>query len=319
MENELSPEEINEILDLFEEWLGYANIVSLDIRQKENGSGGFETSLHVGRINEGELEEQERSPELLFAVPDFVDIPNIVRGLEESESNETVRVPVVVETTEEILEEPLIGDDDDDIFEEAQTKQRPCPGGYLIRTHGLNRGSIALSIMYRGAYRLLSNNHVLAKNGHVGIQTYQPTDPIATNKLLTVSGFDTITYYANKNQANPTRNEKDVAWCDSTTSISSQEVRSIGKIAGRRSPKLGETVQIFGGKTEKLETAKIQSVTLRYRSKGSLGYSWWRNGIELDKNITQGGDSGTAYIAKSDKKVVALHRAGGSTSKGCPL
>ena len=106
--------------------------------------------------------------------------------------------------------------------------------------------------------------------------------------------------------------------CDSSINLSSQEVRGIGKIKGRRAPIKGETIYIFGGKSEKKRSAKIVSLTYRYRSNGTLGYSFWKNGIKLDKVVTQSGDSGSAYIASSDYKLIGIHRSGnGKHSTGC--
>lgn len=87
-----------------------------------------------------------------------------------------------------------------------------------------------------------------------------------------------------------------------------------------RQPRLNETIQIFGANTQLLKEAKIQSLTKRYKSKGTLGYSWWKNGVALDARVTQRGDSGSAYVAKDDKKLVAIHRSGNSSgSTGCLL
>ncbi|WP_141699126.1 trypsin-like serine protease [Candidatus Thiosymbion oneisti] len=320
----LTDEEINDILDQYSDWLTYDNIVGIDVEEMiDEKTGEKRLELLVDALEVESFEEvlEEKAfrgeKEKTLEIPQTVEIPlyDAEEPVEPVWKEIYTRIRVVDEIVEDELVEKEVTTGQDDAeengIEEAQAKKRPCPGGYMIRTHGLGgKGSVGTSINYRGKYRLLSNNHVLTKNGNVGKWVYQPTEVMKENRLVKVTGFDSIIYYSTNNPGNPTYHDKDVAWCDSSTDISSQEVRGIGKIKGRRSPRKGETIYVYGGKSEKKYSAKVVSTTYRYRSKGTLGYSFWRNGLKLDRLVTQPGDSGSAYVASSDSKLVGLHRSG---------
>ncbi len=320
----LSTDEINDILDRFSEWLTYTNIVAMDLIavEREDDDANVDYELVVEQLSEEDAEKITQENARFGIEERTMEIPRhvVIIEAEESEDGKPLAISTRVITTDEIVEDELLTPLDEDV-EEADSKVRPCPGGYLIKTAGLSgRGSLCTSINYRGRYRLLSNNHVISKNGSVGKWVFQPTTESTVNRVKKVTGFDRIVYYSSSSQPNPTYNTKDVAWCDTDSSTSSQKVRGIGNVTGRRAPRVGETIKLFGGRTASLKTAKIRSITRRYRSRGSLGYSWWKNGIQLDARVTQGGDSGSAYIASSDNKLVAIHRSGGSSgSTGAPL
>ena len=326
---QLSSLEINDILDRFDEWLTYTNVVSIDVLPVDADADDLTYELVVGRISEDAVAENAKKEAAFGIAPRVMEVPKEVSLRDDDVDAELIEdglpraLPTRIVETDEIVEDELVTplySDDEDFIEETDAKVRPCPGGYLIKAEGLTgRGTLGTSISYGGTYRILSNNHVIAKNGNVGKWVFQPNVESTTNRLKKVTDFVFIKYYASATQTNPTRNVKDVAWCDSDSATSSQKVRGIGNIAGRRSPVVGETVKVFGGETAALKTAKIESVTHRYRSNGTLGYSWWKNGIKLDANITQAGDSGSAYVASSDSKLVGLHRVGGSVSVGAPL
>lgn len=302
----LSKQEINDILDHFSDWMSYSNIVEMDIRQSRQKGGIFEVSLFVGEIED-----------LSAVVPQFgepLEIPKTADLPWPAADGGSAVLPVEVAKRQQPVQQVLLAQEDAAL---VQAKQRPCPGGYLIHSDGMpGSGSIALSIMVGGKYRLLSNNHVLSNNGIGGRMTYQPVDKIKANELLAVSGYVPITYYADPGQEDPVVNEVDIGWCDTHPSTSLQMVRDLD-VPGRRDPVVGEEVKVFGGASEVWNSAKIRSTTLRYVSHGVLGYAWWKNAIELDKNITIGGDSGSAYIAKKDNMLVGLHCTGGTTSIGC--
>lgn len=322
--NPLSTDEINDILDRFSDWLTYSNVIAMDLVpvEHEGNDESRDYELIVEELPQEDIEQlaEENArfgiEERIFEIPPRV----VLVEVEESEDGSALEIPTRVITTGEIVEDELLAPVDED-FEEAVSKVRPCPGGYLIKTAGLSgRGSLCTTINYRGKYRILSNNHVISKNGSVGKWVFEPTTELTVNRLKKVTGFDRIKYYSSRSEQNPSYNIKDIAWCDSDPATSSQKVRGIGNVVGRRAPRVGETVKVFGGKTASLKTAKIKSITRRYKSKGSLGYSWWKNGVQLNAYITQGGDSGSAYIASSDNKLVAIHRSGGTNgSTGAPL
>ncbi len=324
--NRLTTEQINEILDAFDQWLTHANVISIDLVEHPVSDSEVTYELEVGTLSDERAAEIRRLDQAagvetrLLHVPSTASLP-ATRPLPGAHAaKQPMSFPTRVVTVEPILEEELVHTPLVEHGPSLEIRQRPCPGGVLIKTAGFaGRGSLATSLLYRGKYRILSNNHVISKNGSVGENVYQPAIESPENKLAQVDGFDRIEYYPTSQPLNPVYNTTDIAWCDSDVERSSQSVTEIGEVTGWRAPKLGEEVELFGGKTQERRTAKIKSITLRYRSQGSLGYSFWKNGIELDALVTQAGDSGTAYVASNDKRVVALHRSAGTTSKGAPL
>ena len=326
---DLSKEEINAILDQFTDWFSHPDVVGIDLGADESG----EIQLEVDQLEESEsIEAADLATDPVdFTLPEFVEITLQSQSLSSPSTHGSLpeRIPVKVNRVSEDIEDELIDGSDelsaltlaDPVMAASLARIRPAPGGYFIRTEGMKgRGSLGVSINYRGHYRILSNNHVIAKNGNIGKWVYQPDRVRPDNQLARVSGYDPIQYYKRKKQRSPVYNVHDVAWCDSDAQISKQAVREIGPVAGWREPVMNEEIWFFGARTQTLRSAKIVSLTRRYRSKGSLGYSWWKDGIKLDRSISQSGDSGTAYVAQSDQMVVALHRSGSkSYSTGCPL
>ncbi|WP_369157068.1 hypothetical protein [Candidatus Thiodiazotropha sp. LNASS1] len=320
--NQLSREVINEILDEYTNWLSYVNIVGIDVGQVHGDKiDGPTVYLLVDALKPSSLANanSNKTDQGYFEIPATVSVSAAL--VDRVPALRAGEIPVKVYFVEEIIEDELL-DAEDERVAPAVAMVRPCPGGYFIRTEGLSgRGSLGTSIEFRGKFRMLSNNHVISKNGSVGKWAHQPAVVNGTNRLAKVTGFEQITYYATKNPSNPNRNRLDIAWCDSDPTITSQEVREIGGVAGMRDPVVGERIRMFGARTGSKIEANIASVTYRYRSKGSLGYSFWENGIRLEQgNLTQSGDSGSAYVAVSDSNLVALHRAGSEQrTVGCPL
>lgn len=316
----LTGDTINEILDHFTDWLSYDNIVGYDLRQIDDADG-FKLVLVVDELNDDGMEERlnsERRPKLLD-IPATVQIPSTAL---KSEGTEPHKAQVQIQKVRGYTEDAL--PTREAIATLAQPRVRPCPGGYLIAAEGNPiGGTLGVSLVYRGRFQILSNNHVLAANGaYVGKYCYQPTEEIQANRLATVTGFDPIIYYDSENQPSPVLNRKDVAWCDSYTNNSLASIREIGQVwTGRNRPiRVGESIKMFGGVTERVERASIVSITYRYKSEGRLGWAFWQNGIQLDRLISQSGDSGAAYVVESDNSVIALHRtSNGSSSVGAPL
>jgi hypothetical protein len=91
-----------------------------------------------------------------------------------------------------------------------------------------------------------------------------------------------------------------------------------------RAPVLGEGVVVVGKQTAQARKATIASTTLTMRLEWPLAgagtWAWFDDMIQLSASVTQPGDSGSAYVALSDGKVVGIHVGGGAAySFGCQL
>lgn len=321
----LTIEQIDSALDSFTEWLSNPNIVGLYVGTKTvNDKETEDLAIIVDVI-------QKKTPEALteddIRIPSYIEIkvPTFKAG---SLTYRTEKIPTdVVEVGEIIDEDELFTDVEEtppETIEDDTQKVRPCPGGLFIQTEGLHvRGTLGVNTVYKGGYRLISNNHVISKNGSVGQMIHQPTPPRPGRELVEVTGFISIQYYSNPNQPNPVFNINDVAWADANQSQCSSSIQDIGTPAGFDQPRVGETVKKRGAKTASVLSAKIRSVNYRYRSRNRSAnlYSWWKNGILLDRYISAPGDSGAAYLS-NDLKIVGLHRSGSSRNNrsiGAPL
>lgn len=308
---QLSHNDINDILDQVSHWFGNDNFVELDLVQKKREDGTYDISIQTAQLD-NPLGNTENGS---FLIPNSVAI-RWPFPLGPDFETDVVRLPVLKSKRPEIIDEPCL---DLDVELDTEDRVRPCSGGRMIYASGIGYGSIGVSLMYKGSYRLLSNNHVISNNGNLGEPIYQPAVDLPENELARVSGFVPVRYYDTAKQPNPDLNEMDLAWCDCDGRVSSQKVRDL-IVPGQRRPALGEEVRVYGGRTGRWQVARIQSVTKRYRSKSMTeGYSWWKNGIVLDQKITQVGDSGSAYLATSDNMLLGLHRASGATSIGSPV
>ena len=319
----LTREQAEEVLESVTHWLSNPNIVGLDIGYKTKKGKTTKTLAIVVDVIEKKPKNKLTDDDILIPARVKVDVAQVRRGELELES-ETLPTDVV-EVGEIVDEEELLLPVEDFIVDEdLNTKKRPCPGGYFVQTAGLtSRGTLGANFVYKGKYRLVSNNHVIAKNGSVGKVIHQPTPPGVGNDLVKVTSYITIKYYSNSNQPNPVYNTQDVAWADATKTKCSPKIEFLGTPKGLRNPKNGERIRKVGAKTGKVLSANINSLTYRYKSKStSLNmYSWWKNGIKLDAYISAGGDSGSMYVG-DDNYIVAIHRAGSkknNRSIGAPL
>ena len=194
-------------------------------------------------------------------------------------------------------------------------------------------GILGVNINYQREYRTLSNAHVFTQFDPRGIGNmihYRPDESVPNfTRLFPVTGQVPVTYYPNSTQPNPTENVMDIAWGDVTDDklvspiIHAEGGATINPNGTVRTPKPDEHFMLGNYRLHK--STKIDSVICRYKSEGvdSSGrkiYTWWMNGITYTHSGTQGGDSGTAMVATSDKAVIGLHRADSpKTGYGCPI
>lgn len=198
---------------------------------------------------------------------------------------------------------------------------RPAPGGVRIGVSdpaGWARGTLGVNLRWNGRFRLLTCNHVIAKNGNVGATVYQPASGCCWWPLTAVTDFVPV-QTANEDAVNPPVNRYDFAWCDIDLRRGATIIaESHWQPAGYRAPKPikkkkeeQEQVAWIGQ-----ETGTVQEATIKSRSDTMkmefLPGQWATFGgvIALSGGEAVPGDSGSAVIATSDRMVVGLLHAG---------
>ncbi len=201
---------------------------------------------------------------------------------------------------------------------------RPAQGGYQIAADNIKgTGTLGVNIVWAARYRMLTNNHVISENGNLLADIYQP-DGGPGDALGTVSGYVPVVTYPSQVTPFPLYNHQDLAWCDLDPSIGSPEIAQIGTPTGLRTPVVGEGVAVIGKQTGQVRKATVASTSLALRLEwpmpGAGTWAWFENLIQLSASVTQPGDSGSAYVALTDGKVVGIHVGGGAAySCGCQL
>lgn len=299
-----SPEELPDqvVVQALKGWLSRPNVVGLTVGPKR--VRGVATNrraiiVHVVRkVPASGLDDQA------FSIPAEVefDVPR------RDGSVGTSRLPT------DVIE---VGEPRPDALDQ---RVRPCPGGYQIKADAIGiRGTLGVSMVWRGKYRLFANNHVISENGHLNADVYQPSEN-ADNIVGNVTDYIPIVDYPDEKEPNPVYNHQDMAWSDVGKEQCAPEIYEIGAPKGWRQPKNGETVRLVGKTTGKLVTAKVASVSMVLTYKWQVDgtrWAWFENLIQLDSKVTQSGDSGAAYVA-DDNMVVGLHMGSNSAySFGC--
>jgi len=190
-------------------------------------------------------------------------------------------------------------------------KVRPTPGGYQISTalglFGENTGTLGVNIVWGGKYRLLTNNHVIAKNNNTGGTIYQPDQGLFGNSLTTLTSYVPIKTYPNKNQPDPIFNATDLAWCDVTATEGATNITQIGQPTGFRDPVLNEQVRWIGKNTATVQNTVIQSIDGFLKLEFTSGqWAWFEKVIRFAGGFAQQGDSGAAIVAQADMTVLGL-------------
>jgi hypothetical protein len=186
-------------------------------------------------------------------------------------------------------------------------------------------GTLGVNVVWAGRYRLLASNHVISENGNLGAEVRRldadpgrPGEPVGT-----VDGYLPVACHPSPVTPFPLYNRQDLAWCDLDRTAGSPEIAGIGTPTGLRAPVAGEAIRMIGKQTGRVRTATVVSTALAVRVEwptvGAGTWAWFDSMIQLDAAITQPGDSGSAYVALSDGKVVGLHVGGGAYSFGCQL
>jgi len=296
-------EDIEPLLVTFKPWLSRPNIVGMHVGYKQ--VGGEETDqlaviVHV---------VDKKAPTALgpddFAVPKTVELHVVEEGRIRSVAVPTDVIGTGVARTQAALD----------------AKKRPCPGGFQIQGDGIAAvGTLGVNIVWGGRYRLLTNNHVISENGNIDATVYQPYNDLGYG-LTKVTSYIPVATYTDRNEANPTYNSYDLAWCDITQEEGAPNIYYLGTPNGIRKPVVGERVRMVGTTTGSMRHANISSITLRLKMVfvGDDKYAWFENMILLDAMISEPGDSGAAYLA-DDNYVVGLNCGASNTATyGCML
>jgi hypothetical protein len=155
-------------------------------------------------------------------------------------------------------------------------KVRPTIGGYMISIYldlDTNAtGTLGANMQYSGAMSIVTNNHVIAKNGNVGSWVYQPDVGIVfQNSVATVTGFIPIKNYGNPEQPNPEKNKYDFAWANFDQHLAALNIKDIGQPTGTLAPVVGERVRWIGKETGVVQYATITSIRTITTQKNGQG------------------------------------------------
>ncbi|MDY7091369.1 MAG: hypothetical protein SX243_00205 [Acidobacteriota bacterium] len=203
-------------------------------------------------------------------------------------------------------------------------KKRPAPGGYKISvSEGFfseGTGTLGCNLAWSGKYRLLTNNHVISKNGNIGGTVYQPEQGLFGNSLTSVTGYMPVTAMDSRNPPVPTFNRYDFAYCNMTTETGATNIYGIGQPTGYRAPVNGENVKWVGQVTAAVQTTTIAGLVGRaVISWKDSTWAFFDNVITFAAGTVAQGDSGSAVVGTNDMKVVGLIFATNATGGGYAL
>jgi hypothetical protein len=191
-------------------------------------------------------------------------------------------------------------------------KKRPAPGGYKISVvpsffGNESTGTQGCNLSWSGTYRLLTNNHVISKNGNIGSTVYQPEQGLFGNSLTSVTGYMPVTTTDVQNPPNPTYNKYDFAYCNMTAETGATNIYGIGQPTGYRAPANGETVKWVGQVTAAVQNTTIAGLLgLARIAWTDTSWAYFNNVITFAAGTVAQGDSGAAVVGTADMKVVAL-------------
>lgn len=305
----LQRDQLEPLLNTLTSWLSNESINRLSVGSKiVGGSDTGELCISVGVQHKRAVADLGPND---FAIPKTVDL----HILNPDGSIVAVAVPtdVVQVGTIRALEQAV----------QISPRARPAPGGYTIAVVAGNAtqsvGTLGANTVYGGRYMMLTNNHVISKNGNIGATVYQPVYAQQGNALTKVTNFIRVVVYADPNQRDPTYNINDLAWAEIDPKDGAPEITQIGIPKGIRAPVQGEEVRWIGQETATVQKAKIASVETRLKAQfnvDGVSWAWFQHVVALDAGTVAHGDSGAAVVATSDMKIVALIFAGGDKNVG---
>lgn len=275
-------------------WLGSPNIVHVGTRTY--GDGDYR--IEVGVVRKKELHELDRRD---------IPIPPILRHSVRDRRG----VVTEVEVRTDVVEFGAIRD----LHPYTEAWDRPARGGFQINaTRGglfpwsLDAvGTLGVNMQWMGRFRLLSNNHVLSRNG-LFREVFQPSVRVfGIGKLADVTGYFRIKTTKDEDITSRTPwNEYDFAYCDIDPGVASESILDIGKPNGFRDPKHGDAVRWIGETTGVVQNALIDDTDSTSKCEVAPGrWTFWRKVITFLGGSSRPGDSGSAVVG-TDNKVVAL-------------
>lgn len=283
--------ELEPLVHTLRPWLSRPNIVGL--------SAGFKTVGGAKTDEPAIIVHVERKLPLDALGPDDLPVPpevSLDRMTHDGEAT-TVSAPT------DVIEVGVVR------LQALDQRIRPIPGAYQITAAGIDgTGTLGVNLDWAGKYRLLTNNHVISENG-LGSLVYQPTED-DNNEIGKVDGFTEVYTYPSRNEPKPRFNYQDLAWhnWEDGEETGMREIANLWKPNGYRPPRRGEKVKLIGKQTAGVKHATIESIEFQVSVKWSDGqWAWFGSMILLDRNVTQAGDSGCAYLAEDDDMVVGLH------------
>ncbi|WP_426301957.1 hypothetical protein [Arthrobacter sp. R-11] len=299
----LNREQIEPVLQSVSPWLSNANITGLTVGPKAVSGRQTDDLAVVVHVVEKKPSSELGIDDL--PVPPFVEV----------HAQDDGGAPRVEQVPTDVVESGVIR------LCQLDGRVRPAPGGYKIAvSDGFftdATGTLGVNITWGGRFRLLTNNHVISMNGTRGPTVYQPDWALWGNTLTTVSGYEPVVTYANRNQPSPVFNRTDLAWCDMTATDGDPDIHGIGVPVGLRGPAVNDAVQWIGKTTGVVQNATIASVTGRFVMEFMDGrWAWFRDVITFNQGTVRQGDSGSAVFATADSKVVGLIFANDSHNAG---
>ena len=295
-DDELDELEAKALLKKYQHFMCTPNVVSLSYSsEKKEGKKTGRYVLRVGVIKKLSAEEI-KDPDVLLPKAVVYETPT-----------KKVHVPVQVVEEGEIWALSL-----------------PYEGGSEVyAASAVGQGTLG---HYKGKYRLLSAAHVLTRfdPANIGRQINPRSNLLHPfqSMSITIEGQVDVVLYNSPNVQNPVCAKQDLAWATVTSQQESPEIISAGAVNNIRDPLKDELVQYYRASSQKCQsdipvadTATMAKVQIQV-GRSSYKYAYFEDICRLD--ISQAtpipGDSGSALIAQSDKRIVGILFSGGLLS-----
>ncbi|MBO1268070.1 hypothetical protein [Arthrobacter cavernae] len=300
----LEQEQIEPILHTVRTWLSHENITGLTVGPKTiNGQETEQLAVVVHVVKKKRPEELGIDD---LVVPPFVEV---------HVQDDAAGPPRVEQVATDVIETGQIR------LSVLNEKVRPTPGGYQVSApagwFAEGTGTLGVNMVWGGRFRMLTNNHVISKNGTRGPTVYQPDWALWGNSLSDVAGYVNVVTYANRSEPNPTFNSTDFAWCNMTADNGDRAIHGIGTPTGYRPPLVKEAVSWIGKQTAVVQHATITSKSGQFVMEFLPGrWAWFENCLSFSGGTVIDGDSGSAIVATDDMQVVGLIFASNSQHRG---
>ena len=296
---ELDEVEAKDLLKKYKHLLSTPNVVSLSYcSEKKEGRKTGRNVLRVGVIKKLPAEDI-KDPDVLLP-----------KAVEYETLNKKVSVPVQVVEEGEIC-----------------ALSPPYEGGSKVHATGaVGWDTLGVNTYYKGKHRLLNAAHVLTRfdPANIGREINPQShhlDPFQSMGI-TVEGQVDVELYDSPNVQNPVCAKQDLAWATITSQQGLPEIVSADPINDIRDPIKDELVQYYSASSQKLQsnipvadTATMAKVRIKVGN-SSYKYAYFEDicCLDISQACPMPGDSGSAMIAQSDKRIVGILFSGGLLS-----